>query len=281
MQDKGAAFKVLLMTPPRGLWNGRVELPVHSTQPLGLAYVAAAVRAAGFPVEVIDAYSLGAPAKELRARIRAFKPSLVGISALTLQWADAEKAAQMAKKIDPGVLVVVGDPHVIALPLDASASPSVDLALIGEGEETMQEICRVAATGGDFLSVPGIVVRKNGVPRVTSTRHFNTNPDQLAFPAHDLLPNPVMYNPFATWGEKGNFSCIISGRGCPHGCCFCDVSMQQGKQYRLRGAKNIVDELAWLNRNFGVTMFSFRDPSMICDRETADGAVPVDQRKRT
>ena len=68
------------------------------------------------------------------------------------------------------------------------------------------------------------------------------------------------------WGKPGNFSCIISGRGCPYNCSFCDVTAQQGKRYRLRSAENIVDELVWLNRDFGVSMFSFRDPSMICNR---------------
>jgi len=248
------------------LWKEEIERPWVSTQPLGLAYVAAAAREVGCQTQIIDAYSLGMTGAEVRHQIEAFKPDVVGISALTPQWPDAEKLADIVKSIDADILTVSGGPHVTALPEEAASYPSVDIAVIGEGEQAIAEICTSASTGKALEQIPGIVIGNSDSLIRTPPRERFRELDKLAFPAHDLLPAPAFYNPFPAWGKRGHFSCIISGRGCPYNCCFCDVTSQQGKQYRLRSAENIVDELQWLHQDFGVTTFSFRDPSMICNR---------------
>lgn len=258
--------RVLLITPPQDLGVGEVKMPWISTQPLGLAYVAAAVRDAGFEVRVIDAYSQGLSGATIRKEIKIYQPEIVGISALTPQWADAVQVAVIAKSVSAGILTVLGGPHITALPEQAAAAPGVDLAVIGEGETAMPEICRAVASGVGFEAIEGIAYMIDGKVHRTPPRSYITDLDSLSFPAHDLLWEPKLYNPYPMWGKRGNFSCIISGRGCPYNCSFCDVTSQQGKRYRLRSARNIVDEFIWLNRDFGVSMFSFRDPSMICSR---------------
>lgn len=266
MEENKEGFRVLLLTPPRGLWKDEVERPGNTTQPLGIAYVAASVRAGGFPVKVIDAYSQGMPGPELREQIESYKPRVVGISALTPQWPDARKVTDIVKDIDRDIVTVVGGVHVSALPEEVTGYPNVDIAVIGEGEDTMLEICEAMARGADFRNVDGLAYRKDGSMRKTLQRSINNDLDRLPFPAHDILPEPSFYNPFPSWGLKGNFSSIISGRGCPYNCTFCDVTAQQGKKYRLRSAGNVVEEMVWLSREFGVTTFSFRDPSMFCNR---------------
>jgi len=256
----------MLITPPQDLGIGEVKRPWISTQPLGLAYVAAAVRDAGFEVSVVDAYSLGLSGANLRERIKAYRPRIVGISTLTPQWADAVQVATIAKMVDPSVFTVVGGPHVTALPGLAAAAPGVDAGVIGEGEATMRDLCQAVAAGQSLEGVAGIALSLKGEVIMTAPRPYITDLDSLSFPAHDRLWEPKLYNPFPMWGKSGNFCCIISGRGCPYNCSFCDVTAQQGKRYRLRSARNVVDELIWLNRDFGVTSFSFRDPSMVCNR---------------
>jgi radical SAM superfamily enzyme YgiQ (UPF0313 family) len=266
MKAKDPGCKVLLVTPPRGLWKGVAEKPWISTQPLGLAYVAASVRAQGYPVEIMDAYSMGLPGDTIREKIEVMKPDVVGISSLTPQWPDAESVADIVKGVDEKILTVVGGPHVTALPEDSAGHASVDIAVVGEGEAVMDDICATIAHGGRYEDVAGVVIGVNGTPVRTPPREKSSELDEIPFPAHDLLPHPDFYNPFPAWGNGGTFSCMISGRGCPYDCCFCDVTAQQGKRYRLRSAENIVDELTWLNRTFGVKTFSFRDPSVVCNR---------------
>ncbi len=262
-----AALRVLLITPPSGLWKGSIERPWISTQPLGLAYIAAAVRQKHHNVMMLDAFSMGLSAEKIKAAVRSFRPQVVGISALTPQWPDAAAAAGLVKDESADMLIVAGGPHVTALPEAAASHPAVDVAVVGEGEETMQEICEAVAVGSTVDSIAGTVLGSGDSLKRNPPRARNMDLDNLPFPAHDLLPKPAMYNPYPAWGRRGKFSCIISGRGCPYGCSFCDVTTQQGKRYRLRSAENIVKEIIWLNRDFGVSMFSFRDPSMICNRK--------------
>lgn len=256
----------MLVTPPRGIWKDAVEKPWISTQPLGLAYLAAAVRDAGFPVEVLDAYSLGLSADTIREKVRSYGPNIVGVSSLTPQWPDAERLTEIIKEVNPEIITVAGGPHVTALPQAAASHHAVDLAVLGEGEATLTEICETVSENGDLTGIEGLFIGMNGSVASTGVRPRLTELDKLSFPAHDLLPEPAFYNPFPAWGKGGNFSCMISGRGCPYNCCFCDVTSQQGKRYRLRSAENVVDELTWLQRTFGVQTFSFRDPSVICNR---------------
>lgn len=260
--DKGA----LLITPPKGLWKDKVEKPWISTQPLGLAYIAAGLREAGIKVEMMDAYSLGLSGMDIRRKLEETNPAVVGVSSLTPQWPDTEIVMDLIKDYDKNILTVVGGPHVTALPEESVANSNVDVAVIGEGEGTIVEICQAALSGSDLKDVDGIAVRSDGQIIRTKEREKNKKLDQIPFPAHDLLPEPSFYNPFPAWGKSGNFSCMISGRGCPYSCSFCDVTEQQGKRYRLRSAENVVSELKWLYQAFKVKTFSFRDPSVICNR---------------
>ncbi|MCL6105869.1 MAG: B12-binding domain-containing radical SAM protein [Actinobacteria bacterium] len=218
-------------------------------------------------VQILDGYSIGSSASEIREAVRSFQPQIVGISSLTPQWPDAEKVAVIVKGVNKNICTAVGGPHVTALPAEAASHHAVDIAVVGEGEETMQEICDAVAAGSPIGNIAGTVSMNGGnIPKHNPGRARNSDLDSLPFPAHDLLPEPARYNPYPAWGNRGKFSCIISGRGCPYRCSFCDVTSQQGRRYRLRSAENIVDEISWLNLDFGVTTFSFRDPSMICDR---------------
>ena len=78
MNSGNTGCRVLMLTPPQGLWADRIERPWNTTQPLGLAYIAAAARAAGNTVEAIYGYSLAMPAAELSNRSKDVQPALVG-----------------------------------------------------------------------------------------------------------------------------------------------------------------------------------------------------------
>ena len=54
---------------------------------------------------------------------------------------------------------------------------------------------------------------------------------------------------------------ILGTRGCPYSCqTYCVYPLQQGRKVRQREPKKIVDEIEYWRKNFGVTMFIFRDP---------------------
>jgi len=77
--------------------------------------------------------------------------------------------------------------------------------------------------------------------------------DDLPFPAFDLYPNL----PFAT---------IMTSRGCPLRCTFCASNIVSGK-YRWRNIDGVIAELEWLHRGLGVNELAFYDDALLTNRD--------------
>ena len=114
------------------LINPRIRLPIdtRTTPHLGLAYLGAVSERRGDTVQVFDMDVEDVP---LAAALREFPPHIVGITANTPQVRHAWGAAQEVKAVLPHVPVVIGGPHVSALPEESAARPEIDVVARGEG----------------------------------------------------------------------------------------------------------------------------------------------------
>ena len=122
------------------LINPRIRLPIatRTTPHLGLAYLGAVSERRGDTVQVFDEDVEDVP---LSTALREFQPHIVGITANTPQVKPAWRAAQEVKAVLPHVPVVIGGPHVSALPAESAARPEIDVVVRGEGEATWLELC--------------------------------------------------------------------------------------------------------------------------------------------
>jgi radical SAM superfamily enzyme YgiQ (UPF0313 family) len=82
--------------------------------------------------------------------------------------------------------------------------------------------------------------------------------DRLPFPAYDLLPDLTQYTPSPSKYKKLPVVNIITSRGCPNQCTFCDKSVF-GSKFRPRTARNIADEISLLHQEYGVREIAFVD----------------------
>lgn len=253
--------KILLVSPPKGVSLKKIHCPKFQTHPIGLLYLAAVLEKFGYPVRVLDALSFGISLSQIKNEIFEFKPDIVGISAMTISAMDAYSVAKIIKEIDTDIFTVMGGPHASALPEEVIGSGGIDIAVIGEGEYIMRDICEAVETkNNNFSAIGDIAYKQNdgGITR-TKVRLKIQNLDDLPFPAYNLLPSIQDYNPPPHWGKKGAFASIITSRGCPYGCQFCSVTRVWGKKYRFRSVNNVLDELELLYRKYNVTHISFRD----------------------
>ena len=91
--------------------------------PIGLLYVAAALRRAGHTVTVIDAEAEDAPdAHAVAGLARTAAPDLVGLSFTTPMLASAAETVAALKKSVPQAPIMLGGPHTTAEP---AAIPSM------------------------------------------------------------------------------------------------------------------------------------------------------------
>ena len=128
--------RVLLVNPPSsGEWKG---FRPH----IGLGYIAQTLVKNGIEYDVLD-MNLGYKFKHLQKKINAFKPDLIGMSLLTLEYKKFYKLISMVKKRNPGIKIVVGGPHVTIMKEKVMKEcTAIDYAVLYEGEETLVELCK-------------------------------------------------------------------------------------------------------------------------------------------
>ena len=197
---------------------------------LGIAYVAASLRAAGHSIEVLDGKLGGLGVDDIATRVRRDRPDLVGITCMTVEFPRAVELARRIKLDRPGVPIVVGGAHVNAVGAQAlDESEAFDYACVGEGEHLATELAAALERGSDPSSIPGLVSRRGAEVLTAAPRLPPDEYDALPFPAWDLFP-PVDTIP------------LLTHRGCPFRCVFC--SHNSGFTPRYRTPENVLAEIA-------------------------------------
>lgn len=228
---------------------------------LGLAQLAAVAREKGFTAKIIDANIERYDLRDLvLAVMMEEKPTWVGISATTLTIDTAGKIAKLIKKVDKNVVVIVGGAHITALPEETLKKyTGIDIGVIGEGEETFQELLVNLKKGRGIERVKGLVIRKNSQTVMTGPRPFIADLDKLPFPAWDLLKGyPHRYYPSANSYLKLPAVHLVTSRGCTGQCTFCDRSVF-GRRPRFFSAPRLMAMIDDLRKRYQIKEIQFFD----------------------
>jgi len=243
---------------------------VSSTPTNGMLYLAAYLRKYGFDPPFADGWLIGWDGVE--QRIIDYKPDIIGLTSITGGRHKAVKVAEIAKRIDPKILVVLGGVHpTIMWKQMLEHYPVIDIIVRGEGEITLLEI----AQGKALSEIDGICYRHNDRVIRNKDRELIADLDDIPFPAwdlHDLRAFSAPNN--ARPGEiiKGidasrePVAPMIFSRGCPGRCNFCST-WWIWKCYRRRTAKNLVDEVELLHNKYNIKSFKFVDDCFTDDKE--------------
>ncbi|MFZ2487104.1 MAG: radical SAM protein [Anaerolineae bacterium] len=269
--------ELLLISPP-----DYATREFRGAQPLGIAYLAAALRAAAIPATLLDANVDGPlPFNDLVAQVLAFvararadgKRPVVGISTVSQVMGTVAALAQRIKASDPAVLIVVGGYHATFADREILADfPAVDLCVRGEGELTIVELMQHWQAAGQagpraisWEQIAGVTWRQGDEIVANPSRPNNNDLDALPFPARDLLPPLQAYAAYADTvaGKLRRKASMISSRGCPFHCNFCSIiafyADAGGKPWRGRSVENVVAEMVDLAEQSGASHFEFQD----------------------
>jgi anaerobic magnesium-protoporphyrin IX monomethyl ester cyclase len=260
--------KVLLVYPPISkMERYGSELGVFGGKqiPLGLFCLAAYLRQQGYPVHALDAEARELTYEDILAELQAGGYNVLAISSTTVAFHRARELADAVKTARPDTTVIIGGPHVSSQPEHPLQFPAFDFAIRNEGEETLDELLRVLAEGGDPGRVPGLVYRRGGQIVVNPPRPYIADLDALPFPAYDLIPDLRLYSPPPFNYQQLPVANIITSRGCPNACTFCE-NTTFGRRLRIRSASSIVGEIELLMRQFGAREISFVDDTFTVKR---------------
>jgi anaerobic magnesium-protoporphyrin IX monomethyl ester cyclase len=251
--------KICLINPPIDLKEFYWEVKLGSKlPPLGLLSLAAYLRDKGHRVFLIDALNRGISPDEVVERVKQVDPDFVGITATTSFIASAHHCAQKIKTHCPKVTTIIGGAHLSALPIQTIEEfPAFDLGVVGEGEETLLEL--LEDSGSNYQAIDGIVFRDQGQPVMTGKRAQIRELDQLPFPALDLLDGfPDLYQPTPNNYLKKPVVSLVTSRGCPFSCTFCDQSVF-GHRVRAFSPQYVVRMIQFYQEQYGIQEVSFYD----------------------
>ncbi len=254
--------RIVFINPPLTLEERYGSLAeAGSTMPsLGLLSLAAVARKNGFECGIIEASSLQLTLEECLEQVKSWHPHIVGITACTTAIVSAAEVAKRIKEWNGDITTIIGGPHLTALPEETLKTyPQFDIGIIGEGEETLVELLEKIETKKSIDKAKGLIFQQNGNFVKTEPRPFITSLDELPLPAWDLLPGfPHRYKPAALKVRRLPAAHVVSSRGCPFRCIFCDRSVF-GRKYRIHSAEYMMELIKKLYHDFGVREISFED----------------------
>ena len=160
----------------------------HILPPLGLAYLAAVLRKK-YNVAIIDAEGTHLDNEEVAKKVIELDPDYVGITATIISIFRAADIISLLKKEKPDVKIILGGPHVTAVPKETfKRFPQFEIAVLGEAETTIAELIDTLERRSDLEKVRGIIFRRGLDIIITERREYINDLDTLPLPAYDLLP---------------------------------------------------------------------------------------------
>ncbi len=267
-------MRVTLVNPPptrRGpfIREGRCMQSADSWAavwpPLSLAVLAAMARQRGWQVDLVDGnVEPGLNTARLVDRLEAFDPQLVLLNAaLPAITADAACAAAIKRRCPRALIVGFGGVFTLLGQDAMDAMPAVDVALLGEPEQTFAELLDGAAAGRPPRDLAGLGWRRAGRVVVGPPRPLLQDLDSLPLAARDLLDNQRYRLP-----HNGRpFTLINVARGCPYPCVFCIGTVYYGKKLRRHSTAYVLDELEQCQQQHGLRDFLFWEEIFTLDRD--------------
>jgi len=241
--------------------------------PLGIGILASVARNHGYDTRILDCEARQLDHEQSAKEILNFNPDYVGISSTTLGIFSAAKLARKLRGEQKDSKIIIGGPHITAIPQETmNLFPDFDIAVIGEGERTIIELLYALENGSNLEKVDGIVFRENGSLYQTNRRALMQSlDDEVPFPAWDLFPNlTTAYRPPVFSFNRLPAMSIITSRGCPMECTFCDRSVF-GKVCRAHSPEYVFNMIKFLKDSYGIKDIMIYDDTFVAFRKLLIG----------
>lgn len=278
LTPKADDYKVLLLMPPA--WN-------NDYAPYGLAHISGALKEKGHHVKCLDYNSrfwskletkyghcadwehmqVWMERKLYDEKARAdveevldnvfqdiinFQPDAIGISVFQPSMMPTVDFLKKLKVRHPEVKVFIGGPSVIKEFVNPLIEDDlIDVAVVGEGEETATELIQRWKDNESVNMLPGAILNDNKVPKLGPTR---------ALSDIDALPKPD-FSDFHVYNYKEFILPIFLSRGCVAKCSFC-YETQYWRKFRMKTPKLVFDELKLSHDTYGIKQFRVNDSLM-------------------
>jgi len=263
----------------------RLSITVKPSAPLGLAFIAGALKAAGHNVTVVDAiaenpykYTVlkgdieinGSTNEEILTRIPA-DTDCIGISIMfTNNWLSDRALIDYLGDHLPHVPIFAGGEHITGMPERClKQTRHLKVCVLGEGEETVVELVGHLKDDEALSGLEGIAFKAaDGEVKVNNRRKRIREVEGIPWPSWELFPLQSYRDNELSYGVvKNELSLpIMATRGCPYECTFCSSPQMWGTRYFMRKPTDVADEIAHFQNLYGATNFDFYDLTAILNK---------------
>ena len=278
--------------------------------PAGLGIMASIAIQEGHQVALMDLNSRRPiyAWREVRDQMAVEKWDLIGVGGLSSMYKDIIKVLYIARKLNPDALIVAGGGFITYMPDKIMQfNPEIDIAVIGEGEETFREVLRTVNTG-NWKAVRGICYREDSKMIFTEPRPLIKDMDVIPYPAYDLIDmegyfkySGSFWNSIDSFKSKTRIN-FTTERGCPRQCTFCthngmnrwDQEAMLGKERlklldkeagfqavtRFFSVRYVIDQIKYLYEKYNIDYVCILDENLtafprrvheFCDRWMEEG----------
>lgn len=239
--------------------------------PLALLYIAKPLLENGYEPEIFDARLVNHK-NITRNYLNQFL--CVGITMMAGEQVKlALDAAKHIKRLKPELMIVVGGPQCSSIPIQVVRNPYFDIAVKGEGEEAMLEICNAVVNRSGLKKVKGITfIGKDR--EITQTgerpiRDINTSAG-LPYSLLDIKRYPNIYDKFE----------YISSKGCPHRCGFCSNEINYKSRWIPKKPEVVIAELDEIITKFNPRRIVFNDANVFVNQKRMEEIAKAIIKKR-
>ena len=274
-------MRVLLIAPYRRSEAGSREDFLPS---MALVYLAGFIRDKGHEPILLDLNNAVTHAQEdpqrycvnkILEKVMETSPDLIGMNCLFSGLFESIMSyGEAIEQYYPDTPIVIGGLHPTTYPREIlTHCPYFDYIVMGEGETQLLALIE-AMESGDLAGldqVNGLSLRGKDGEVIVNENKALTKYDELPMPAWDLIHFADYEMDLSHfYSRKGheirNVVPIMSERGCPYRCNFCDMFMVMGRKLRRRTATQFVDELDFLVNECGQRYFAFMDDNLTLDK---------------
>lgn len=235
------------------------------TPPIGLGYLASYLKNNGHEALIIDALRDHIKNNDLVDKIKSENPDIVGITCLTAFYNQVVELCNILK--ENNIRCFVGGIHTTFLPYKTLVDSNADFVICGEGEKVLLDLVE-----NNFVNnnIQGVYSKDNlldeNQPIVKSKTIENL--DDIPFPDWEQIdPNLYPVAPHGAIVKNYPVGVVVSSRGCPYECAFCASPGFYDRKIRFRSPENVVDEIEYLVKKFGVKEIHFEDDNLTLNRE--------------
>jgi len=240
--------------------------------PFGLVSLASYIDDGGYEIKGIE---MNSPPEKIKNRylnvdkeildeIKEFGPDIVAMSTYASNIYNVLFWATVIKRELPGSIIAIGGNHASYIAKEClEICSAIDIVVRFEGEIAFKLVCeKIKNNDFNFSDVPSITYRVNGEIQENEKIDFIKNIGTLP-----KLNRTYFESEKGPEGELTHAD-MISSRGCPFNCTFCNCNHYWSKLYRVRSIDSVVAELCDLKKAYPkLKSVRFRDEAITINKK--------------